>query len=437
MNAAAAPATPDVGFVSRSASAFKESTGQSILVWLGIAVANVAFQILLFRNLFYQSPGEFGLLTTAFGIVGLLTVPLLALLSASLLYPSSPQANGPNHRLDAIRASAVTAIETAAWIWAAVCVLLIFLPSPLPSLARFPLQILALMNVLIGLGAIVGRSVCENDNPKVWATLLIAAALVRVVLGGWLTSIEPWAEAGLTVSLLAGFITLAPALRSHEIAFHERVKACRTLLDHEFLLYAGATLSVLLGLYLFTNADRILAITWPGIGLASAPVIGPTVKPVEFDQYQAAGLLARSVLWGTQPFLWIHFAQRARLKKTTPFSLTFFWIYLAALALGALAFGGLTQSHPGSSAPTGGFGPTFAAAVIPLGFLQGIGFFSLASRRYHECFVLGGCGVAYTVVLYLFGRKPELMLPYMFGSGVVSLMIVLFVGIARWGRKQP
>ena len=69
--------------------------------------------------------------------------------------------------------------------------------------------------------------------------------------------------------------------------------------------------------------------------------------------------------------------------------------------------------------------------------LQALGVFSLASRRYHECFVLGGCGVGYTLLLYLAGRQPQLMPAYMFGGGLVSLMVVLFVGVVRWGRKQP
>jgi hypothetical protein len=29
------------------------------------------------------------------------------------------------------------------------------------------------------------------------------------------------------------------------------------------------------------------------------------------------------------------------------------------------------------------------------------------------------------------------MLAYMFGAALVALMIVLFVGVVRWGRKQP
>jgi len=30
-----------------------------------------------------------------------------------------------------------------------------------------------------------------------------------------------------------------------------------------------------------------------------------------------------------------------------------------------------------------------------------------------------------------------LMLSYMFGGGLVLLMLVLFIGVVRWGRKQP
>jgi len=75
--------------------------------------------------------------------------------------------------------------------------------------------------------------------------------------------------------------------------------------------------------------------------------------------------------------------------------------------------------------------------MIPLGLLQGIGMFSLASRRYPECFVFGVCSIGYAVVLYLAGRNPQIMPAYMFGGSLVSLMAVLFVGVVRWGRKQP
>jgi hypothetical protein len=45
--------------------------------------------------------------------------------------------------------------------------------------------------------------------------------------------------------------------------------------------------------------------------------------------------------------------------------------------------------------------------------------------------------MGYAVLLYLAGRQPQLILAYMFGSGLVALMIILFLGVVRWGRKQP
>jgi hypothetical protein len=140
--------------------------------------------------------------------------------------------------------------------------------------------------------------------------------------------------------------------------------------------------------------------------------------------------------------LWILFAERSRVDRTRAASLTFFWIYLGALLLGAILVGCLAQPLSrlfcGSNfQSTAFFVPSFAAVMVPLGLLQGLGIFSLASRRYPECFVLGGCGVGYTLLLDFAGRQPQLMPAYMFGGGLVSLMVVLFVGVVRWGRKQP
>ncbi len=59
----------------------------------------------------------------------------------------------------------------------------------------------------------------------------------------------------------------------------------------------------------------------------------------QFDAYQTAGLLGRGILWGTQPLLWIFFAQALTLERTTAVSLTFFWIYLGALFASAILLG--------------------------------------------------------------------------------------------------
>jgi hypothetical protein len=435
--ASVAKAPGEPGFFRRAVLAYQNETGQSPVVWALLALLNFIAQIIFRREM---APGEFGTLNTALGVVGLMTVPLFAVNLAFTHYLARHSAAGPNARIEALRAASLLATETFGWIWGGLCLVLVFLFLPLLDLPRFSLQLFMLMNVLIALGGVVSWVVCQGGNQlRLWACLLGAAALVRVLAGAGLASQEPWAESGLAAFLLAGFITLTPALRSRETDLAMRWKACRAVCDRDFLPCAGATLSVLLGLFLFSSADRMVA--QHGFGGATNNNMG-LVNWTAFDGYQTAGLLGRGLLWGTQPLLWILFAQRSRQDRTQAATLTFFWIYLAALLLGAILLGCLAQ--PLSRLFCGGdfqitalFIPSFAAVMVLLGLLQALGIFSLASRRYPECFVLGGCGVAYTLLLYLTSRQPQLMLSYMFGGGLVSLMIVLFVGVVRWGRKQP
>ena len=435
---AKAPGEP--GFFRRALLSYQSETGQSPAFWALIALLNFTAQIVFRHEL---APGEFGTLNTALGLIGLMTVPVLAVNQSFTHYLARHRDAENSARIDAIRASALLVSETFAWIWGALCVGLVFLLLPPLGLPRFSLLFFTLINVLVAVGSLVSCAACERGNQlRLWAWLLSASALTRVLVGAGLAWWEPWAESGLAAFLLAGFITLTPALRSPETDSATRLAACRALWlnwDRDFLLGAGATFSVLLALFLFSSADRLVAQSW--FGVVTNNNLGLVNWPL-FDSYQTAGLLARALLWGTQPLLWILFAQRSRLDRTTPASLSFFWIYLAALVFGAIILGCLTQ--PLSRLFCGDdyqltalLVPSLAAAMVPLGLLQALGIFSLASRRYHECFVLGGCGVGYALLLYLAGRQPQLMPVYMFGGGLVSLMAVLFVGVVRWGRKQP
>ncbi len=427
----------DPGFFRRALVTYQKETGQPLAVWAGIAALNFIAQIFLRRELHL---GEFGTLNTALGIVGLLTLPLLALNQAFTLYLRQvhPQEQAP--RIEALRAAAAIATETFGWIWGGLSILLIFLLLPLLDVPRISLQLFTVINVLVALGGVLSWAICQGGNRlHFWATLLFYAALSRALVGALLGWLEPWAESGLAALLLAGFIALAPALDIREVKPALRWKACRDAWDRDFLLYAGATFSVLLGVFLFANADRIVAQKWLGVAINNNLGI---VSWSLLDSYQTAGLLGRSLLWGTQPLLWILFAHRSPLNRTTTASLTFFWIYLGSLVAGAFLLGLLTRPlcylFCGSNyQSTALFVPSFAAVMVVLGLLQGVGIFALASRRYPECFLFSACSIGYTVLLYLAGRQAQSMIAYMFGAGVVSLMIVLFVGVVRWGRKQP
>ena len=416
---------------------YQDTTGQFPLAWALVALLNLATQASLFYEMAApgRATGEFGVFNAALGIIGLLTVPALAVPLALRLFFARAQSTG----LDRLRESSVVITETFAWAWAAVCVVLLLLPFPLPALPRFSLDVFQAMNVLLMLGAVISGTVCAAvSQQRRWALMLVAVCLVRLALGGWITSYQPCGEAALAVYVVAGFITLAPALRPREVSLGARLKACASVLDASFLRFAAATLSVLLGLYLFTNADRIVALNWWNVKVNGYDIPSAQMRHI-FDVYQATGLPARAVLWGTQPLLWMLYAERSKLDKTTAVALRFFWVYLGALIAGALAVGFLLSNRflaaliPESET----FGPTFAVVMLPLGLVQGLGIFSLASRRYPECYVIGACGIVYALVLDFVGGRPETMLPYMFGSSVVALMIVLFGGVVRWGRRQP
>ena len=420
---------------------YEEVTGQFAVTWLLLAVLNFATQAIFFHEMSGlavpgRAPGEFGIFNSALGIIGLLVLPAATLPMALRLFFARAQSTS----LDRLRESTVIVTETFTWLWAGCVLVLVLLPLPLLSLPRFSLDVFKTMNLLLLIGAVLSCVVwTQSRRQRSWALLLVAACLARMAVGGWITAYQPSAEAALAAFVLGGFVTLAPALQPREVTLAARLQACAAALDGSFLRFAAATFSVLLGIYLFTNADRIVALGWTRIHVGETTL--PSAPAQHFyDVYQATGLLARGLLWGTQPLLWVLYAARSKLDRTTVASMKFFWIYLGALVAGAFALGALT--HFGVFADVlgpiaGEIGPTLAVMMIPLGLLQGLGIFALASRRYPECHLIGAMGIIYTIVLEIVGGRPQTMLTYMFGASVIVLMMVLLVGIIRYARKSP
>jgi hypothetical protein len=449
MKAEVAPVASKADFWPRALAGHDRVTTLPLAAWAIIALLNFGSQIVLRRNLV---PGEFGTCNAALGALNVMIVPLLAFTHAVAHFGEAPgdAIARDETRKAMIRSARLLATETLTWIWALCSSFLLFALLFLIGIPRFSEQFFAFLTLLMAIGGIMSWTLCQTQNRlRLWAGLAVAAALARLVTGAALASQEPWAESGLAALFLAGFITLAPAMRARESDWLARWQACRAVLNRDFLLYTAAALSVLLGLSLFANADRIAA--QHGFGIPRDTNLGSVVDFDAFDAYQTAALLSRALLWGTQPLLWIWFSDRVKLSRTTPATLTFFWIYLAAVAIGIVVLSISSQPlcdlfcghhlaalHNLTTAQLAAtFVPSLALAMLPLALLQALGIFSLASRRYPECFTLGGCSLAYALILFLFGRQPGTMIACMFGTGVVSLMAVLFIGVARWGRKQP
>jgi hypothetical protein len=330
----------------------------------------------------------------------------------------------------------VPLLQGGALVCAFGCALLFLPVLNFLGLPRFMLGLFALPLALIALGGQLAVTLYQAQNRfRFWAFLLVLGGIVRLVAATVFAGAEPWAESALAACACAGFVLLAPVLRPVKATFSWT--RFRSALDGRGLHFAASFCAVL-GIFLCTSVDRIVAQLW--FGRATDNNLG-LVRWDVFDGYQTAGLLARSLIWGLQPMLLILLARRAQVEQTGRGLRGLFWLYLGLLILGAILlpifgeplarlFGG------GNEQFTVHFLPRFALAMVPLGFVQGLGFFALASRRYPECFTLGAGGIAYTIFLSLFG-KPQLLLSYMFGGGMVVALLVLSVGVARWGRRQP
>ncbi|HUB67904.1 MAG TPA: hypothetical protein VL981_10510 [Candidatus Methylacidiphilales bacterium] len=415
---------------------YRQKTGQSLGVWLVVALLNFATQLVFCHEL-TRHPGEFGLFNTALGITGLAAVPLLALNQAFTLYFAREHAPERRERVESIRAVSLFVTEASALAWVILLIPLLGKLLPLLGVYRFQAELFTVLVAAVTLGALVSEAASFN-HLRLWTGLAVSASLARLGAGAFLGHSQPWAESGLGAFFLAGLITLIPALRQRQIERDWR-KAWQALRDRDFLIHLGATLSTVLAIFLFTSADRIVALShfidpFNNLGRVDLNL---------FDGYQTAGLLSRALLWGTQPLLLLLYAARSPLQKTSAASLTFFWIYLGALFGGVilliLVAPWLSRLFCGSANDyhsTVFYLPGFALTMLPLGLLQGLAIFSLASRRHPECFVLGGSSLAYLLLLW-FAGQPVYMLAFMVGGGIVSSMLVLFVGVVRWGRRQP
>ena len=82
----------------------------------------------------------------------------------------------------------------------------------------------------------------------------------------------------------------------------------------------------------------------------------------------------------------------------------------------------------------------FAITMVFIGLLQALGTWSLASRWSRISLLYGVLGIAYWLVLLMFGKSPADLLrimPLMAGSALVILFLTWVVAMRRQGGEQP
>jgi O-antigen/teichoic acid export membrane protein len=397
------------------------------------SIGHFLFQIYMGRVL---SLGEFGAFNTTLSLVMMLTVPLAAASQSIAHYLARHKASDSHKELTNLQAACQKLLRRWTWILSAVTVVLIF---PLTQFFNFPrasLMLVALACVPMTMWSSIGTVWCSGlSRFKLLSFLNFATMLVRFVSGAILVYFFPVAEAAAAATfvsgtVLAGAVVFGQKPDSHSIA--------ASPWDREFMLYLVAAMAIGMSNFFFTFGDQLVA---------QRSMDGNTL-----GLYVAAGLLGRSVVLGSMPLLIVYFTQRSSTKRSGGRSNSLLVVYLAMLVTGIIML--IVLRNPLLRLMLGPkkiavlfeqkqFYPMldllthFSIVMLPLGVLQAVGNFYLASRRLLECYLFGALGLGYVGLLIVYGKDPNWMITFMFGGSIASLLILAIFSIVRWSRTQP
>jgi hypothetical protein len=279
----------------------------------------------------------------------------------------------------------------------------------------------ALLWIPINLWSTLGGAWCAGlSRFRLFAFLLIMAGLVRLVAGAIIVKVYPWAEAGIYASMLSGLVlAFVVAVSPHH---GTAAKLRQTLFDRDLIIYGIAAFAVSFAVFVFLQGDQIIAQRhFPGD---------------ELGRYSGAGLLGRAIVWASLPVLIVYFTRRSGHDPAHKSPSHLLWVYLGLIVAGALflillkvpLLMLLLGTHdPGLADMT----TQFALTMVPIGVLQALGYHYLAARRILECLAFGACGLAYLILLAIFGQTPSLMLTWMGGAAIASIVLLGILALAR------
>jgi O-antigen/teichoic acid export membrane protein len=388
------------------------------------AAANYIFQALMGRSL---PLAEFGYLNSALSIVTLFGVPLTAASMAVAHHAAKYRSHEDGEAMAGLLRQSKKWLLRLTFVLIAVTILLWV---PLGHFFKFPrgsVLLLALLCVPGMMWGQVGQGWCAGLGKfGVLSILLITTACLRL-LGGWVGGgIYAQAETGLLVTGIAGMVLAGGLFLRGPQTEDERKNISPW--DRKMAIYFCACLSVCLGNFLFLQCDQIVAQRY--------------FEGAELGVYTAASLLGRGIVWGSIPILTVFFTQRSECTRTNGGSLSLLFLYGAALLVGAylvcLLDVPLTKLLLRRAEPAVvKIVDHFAVTMVPIGILQAMGLFYLATSRIKECLCYGGCAVVYAITLTVVGRQSDLLIFLMQGGSVCSLLLLGMVSLVAWGRRIP
>jgi len=388
-------------------------------------LGNMGFQAVLGRHL--KGEGQYGDTNTALG--GLMT--LLALVPAMATfavthYIAHFNASGDHARLQGLLLGCRRFLF---WITVGGSLLAIAIIQPLSVFFHYGerLMIVTLVCSLFGLWGSFATAFCQG---LAWfkrlALIGFLIMVLRVTFGYFITLKWPMPETAISATAFGLLANLLLLYWRRELTLHGKPVSPW---NRELALYFAVSAPFVLANFCFLQGDNLVANKFFG--------------KAGLDAYTAAGILARALPITVAPLLTVLFTSRSgqRAGGIVPEQLKLLVLSAAALVFGAICLFSLRvlclkilgRYTPESAAMIG----QFATAMVFVGLLQSLAYWSLASRWLKISLVYGVLGVGYWLALLFLGKTPAEMLRVMPIASGVAFGILLLVWLTNLRRHHP
>ncbi len=390
------------------------------------------FQAIVSRLLGGAS-GEYGLVLSTITFIGFLGLPLAIATQAVTHYIARFHFSGEDARLHGLLAGCRRFLFHITIAGSVIAVLLVKPLGDFFNIPRTSLTVIALVCVLASLWSSYVTALCQGLGWfKRLALVGLLMALLRITFGTVATKISPlaeWAVAASAVMLLANLV-----LFFWKKDFPRQTDSAGSPWNPEFIRFLLVSTVFIVGSNCFLQGDLLVA--------------NKFFSKTEIDAFGSAGVLARALPTVSGPLLTVLFTHRSSRHQHHNHELReqmkLLAVFAGALVSGAVALCVLKtyclqilhRNTPEAGAMIG----RFAITMVFIGLLQALGTWSLASRWSRISLLYGGLGIAYWLVLLMFGKSPADLLrimPLMAGSALVILFLTWVVAMRRQGGEQP
>jgi hypothetical protein len=393
-----------------------------------VGLGNFVFQSIIGHHL--KANGEYGLVNSTLGFIGLLGLPLTIATTAVTHYIARFNFSGDDVRLQHLLAGCRKFLLR---LTIGGSVLAIVLVKPLGDFFHIPrtsLVVIALTCVLAGLWGGFVTALCQGMGWfKRLALIGLLAMFLRLMIGGLIAWKFPTAELAVLATGVALLSNLVLLLWKKKLTFAD--DAAISPWDREFIQYLIVSAACAGGAYCFTQGDLL--------------VVQRYFQGTDVDAFTGAGVFARALPMTVAPLLTVLFTHRSAAHSHSRDALQeqfkLLGLYSLGLASGAtvlLLLRPYLLNFIGQNTPEANrmFVP-LAWTMVFVGMLQALWMWALASRWIKISLLYGGLGLVYWLTLLGLAKSPVTMLRVMPFAAGTAFFILFSVWLLTMLKTHP